>query len=248
MLAAAREQQQQESTEQSDDGRLDMRERMREEAEDRQSEHKERAREQLTVLQGLPLVHLHDLRLQLRLRDHLLAVEDVHDEEHCRHAEDDDRREVLDEGDEGQFLDRVANHDVRRVADQRRRAADIRGKDLREQERHDRDVQLSGDGERNRDHQEDRRHIVEEGREQGRDEAEVDEQAARLRFRSLRRLDGDVVEESRLGRDAHEDHHTDEQAERIEVNVVQGRVHRHDAHDDHEDGAHHGDDRAVYLL
>ena len=27
----------------------------------------------------------------------------------------------------------------------------------------DRDVQLSGDGERDRDHQEDRRHVVEEG-------------------------------------------------------------------------------------
>ena len=140
------------------------------------------------------------------------------------------------------------DHDVRRVADQRRRTADIRGEDLREQERHDRDVQLIGDGEGDGDHQEDRRHIVEESREDSRDDAEVDEQAARLRLRGLRRLDGNVIEEPRLGRDADEDHHADEQAERVEVDVMQGRVHRHDACNDHDDGAHHGDDRAMDLL
>ena len=34
----------------------------------------------------------------------------------------------------------------------------------------------------------------------------------------------------------------------VPVVVMQGRVHRHDACNDHDDGAHHGDDRAMDLL
>ena len=221
MLAAAREEEQQEAARERDERGLNMRKGVREKSEDRQPQHEERALQQGVIRDRRLFVHLHQLCLQLRRRHEALAVDRRHDKEHHRHTYDGDRREMFDEHDEGQFLDRTADHDVRRVADEGRRSADVRGDDLRQEIRHRIEFQNLCDTERHRHHEQHRRHVVEEGGEYRRDHAEVDEDAARLRLCGFRRLDGDVVKEPRLLRYADEYHHPDEQPERLKVHMVQ---------------------------
>ena len=221
---------------------------MREEAEDREREREQRFAEQLVIFDAFAGIHGHDFGLQFRLRVELLAVERLHDEHDDKEVEERDRREVLDEHHECEFWCRAADHDVRRVANQRRRAADVRGDDLRQQERHRRDVELLRDGERDGHHEQHSRDIVEEAREHGRDEAEIDEDAARLRLCLLRRPDGDEVKEPRVARDADEHHHADEQPKRVEIDMVQRRVHVQHADIEHDERAERGGDRPVDLL
>ena len=221
VLAAAREEEQQEAARKRDERGLNMRKGVREKSEDRQPQHEERALQQGVIRDRRLFVHLHQLRLQLRRRHEALAVDRRHDKEHHRHTYDGDRREMFDEHDEGQFLDRTADHDVRRVADESCRSADVRGDDLRQKIRHRIEFQNLCDAERHRHHEQHRRHVVEEGGEYRRDHAEVDEDAARLRLCGFRCLDGDVVKEPRLLRHADEHHHSDEQPERLKVHMVQ---------------------------
>ena len=99
---------------------------------------------------------------------------------------------------------RTANHDVRRVTNQRGRSSDIRGNDLREQERFGAEVQFLRDGERNRHHEQHRRHVVKKAGEYRRDETEINENTAWLRLGRLGGADGHEVKESGVRRNAHE--------------------------------------------
>ena len=94
------------------------------------------------------------------------AEREVEPGDHDRHRDDDDRREVRDERAERQ-AGVAGDEDVRRVADQRRRAADVRGEDLDEHERDRVDVERVGEQERDRHDEQDRRDVVEEGRQHG---------------------------------------------------------------------------------
>jgi hypothetical protein len=58
---------------------------------------------------------------------------------------------------------RTADEDVRGVADERGRAADVTGDDLRDEEWSRVELQVRADGDRHRGDQEDRRHVIEEG-------------------------------------------------------------------------------------
>jgi hypothetical protein len=99
----------------------------------------------------------------------------MHDEHH-----DDDRRQVVDEVVERQ-INLAADQDVRRVADQGRRAADVRGDDLREQERVRIDLQRLGDHQRHRHRQQHRRDVVEKGGDDGGHHREHGEDSAAQR-------------------------------------------------------------------
>ena len=105
----------------------------------------------------------HDLLLEIRLRVELLAVNRDEHELYEDEDQDCDAREIGEEIHEVQ-ANSTADHDVRRVADQRCRAADVRGQDLRDQVRFDIDLELCRDAERDWHGQQDRRDVVEEGR------------------------------------------------------------------------------------
>ena len=109
-------------------------------------------------------------------------------------------------------------------------------------------MELRRDAEGDGHHEEHRRHVVKERRANGRDQRQVDQEIHGVRLRLLCRPDGDEVKQPCLARDGDDDHHADQEPERIEIDVVDGGLLRHDAHDDHEDGADHRDDRAVNLF
>ena len=246
--AAAREEQQQEAAAERDERGLEPEHRVREESKHRECKHEQRFHEQAVIFDALPRIHGHDLGLEFRLRLELFAIQRLHDEDDDEEVEERDGREVFDEGHERELRRRAADHDVWRVADERRRAADVRRDDLRQEERHRRDAELLRDGECHGHHEEDRRHVVEEAREHGRDEPEVDEYLARLGLCLLRGPDSHEIKEARVARDADEHHHADEQAERVEIDVMQRRVHAQDARVQHDERAEHGRDRPVDFL
>ena len=64
----------------------------------------------------------------------------------------------------------------------------------------------------------------------------------------MRGPDSDVVEQPRVARDADEHHHADEQAERVEIDVVQRRVHAQHTRVEHDKRAEPGRDRPVDFL
>ena len=247
-LFLADQKEQEERTRNRDERGLKTRERMKEEHQDDQSEHEQALPEKRDVLELVPLVFLHHESLKLGLRRQMLAIEQDEDRRDEDEVDDRDDREVLDERRERQLLDGAADHDVRRIADERRRAADVRRDDLRQKIRHDVDMKLRRDAERDRHHQEHRRHVVEECRADGRDQRQVDQEIHRVGLRPLCRPDGDEIEQPCPARDGDDDHHADQKSERVEVNVVDGGLLRHDAHDDHEDRAGHRNDRAMNLL
>ena len=131
---------------------------------------------------------------------------------------------MLDEHDEGKLFDRAADHDVRRVADERRRAADVRGDDLREEVGHGVQLQNAGDAKRYRHHEEHSCHIIEKGGKHRRNKTEIDEDAARLCLGGFCRLDGHIIKKPRLLRHTDEHHHTDEEPQRFKVHMVQRRL------------------------
>ena len=220
---------------------------MQHEEADRDSEREQALLQEARLDDLALLIELHDLLAQLVCRVELLAVN--HDQKSDRHDEDQDAdcREVRDEIHELQ-ADGTADHDVRRIADQGRRAADVRRQDLRDEERLDIDVELLRDAERDRHRQKNRRHVIEKSRADGREKREGDEQGDRLRLDLLRRPNGEVVEEPRLARDVHDDHHAHEKAERVEVNVMNRSLLIDDPEKDHEHGAANTNDGAVNLF
>ena len=248
MLTAAREEEQQEAARQCDQRRLDVCKGVCEKAEDRKPQHEERTLQKTVIRDRRLLVHLHQLRLQFRRRDETLAVDRGHDEQHDRHTDDRNRRKMLDEHDECQLLHRAADHDVRWIADQRRRAADVRRDDLREEIRHGVELQDLRDAERHGHHEKHGRHVVKECREHRRNHAEIDKDAARLRLRRFCCLDCHVVEQPRLLRYTDEHHHADEQPERLKVHMMQCDLLREDAEQHHEHRADHRGNRSVNLL
>ncbi len=220
---------------------------MGEEAGDGQAEHRHQALQLRRILDRLGRVELHhpvaglggDLQAGAKVE-----VEAARDD----HERDDRRRgEVHEEVEEAQ-IGRARDEDVRRVADQRRGAADVGGDDLDQHERDRVDVQRVGQQERDRHHQQDGGQVVQEGREhRGRDRQRSHDRP-RTPLGELTGLDRDVgVDAGRLGQLDHE-HHAHEQADRVEVDRLDRLLLLDRLRDQHEDRAAQGDLRAVDLL
>ena len=67
-------------------------------------------------------------------------------------------------------------------------------------------------------------------------------------LREARALDGEVLEDARELHHGDEEHHAQEHAERVEVDVAHGLVEGDDVNDEQDHRADDGDERAVHLL
>jgi len=85
------------------------------------------------------------------------------------------------------------DEDVRRVADERRGAADVRGEDLDEHERDRVDVERVGEQERDRDDQQDRRDVVQERRQHRRGDRQREHHGQRPPLGELAGANRDIV-------------------------------------------------------
>ena len=157
--------------------------------------------------------------------------------QHARHDEerhDRDRGEVDQELDEAQ-PGRAGDHDVRRVADQRRGAADVRRDDLDHHQWQRVDVERVREQERDRHHQQHRREVVQERAQQRRRPGEREHDEQRTAARELAGADRQVgVDAGRLGQ-PDDQHHPRQQPERVEVDradrlLLADRLRHHDCH------------------
>ena len=192
-------------------------------------------------------LHLHHPRLGGGRGFQILAPEEVDDDRLHRHDDHDHRREVIDEIVEGQ-PDLRADQDVGRVADQRGGAADIGGEDFREQIRVGRHFQRLADRQRDRNDQQHRGDVVEEGRQHRGGDLQDEQDAGGMRLGRLRRPDGEILEHAGAARDRHQDHHAGQQADGVPVDALDRLVLIEHADQDHHAGADQRDDRAVDLL
>ncbi len=112
-----------------------------------------------------------------------------------------------------------ADHDVRRIADQGRGPADVRGEDDGEQVRQRVHLEVVREVQEHGRHEQDRGHVVEEGRDDRREDREEDEEAERMVPGSPGRADREPVEEARVAGERDDHHHPGKEQERVEVEV-----------------------------
>jgi hypothetical protein len=182
-------------------------------------------------------------------RNHELAAEDEIEQaadEQQRH--DRDGGEVDDEVVERELWYGRPDHDVRRVADQRRGPPDVGGDHLDEHERDRRDAQHVGEQERDRDDEEDRREVVEEGRGRACDARQQEHEPERSPLRELRRAQRQVGEDAGSLGEPDEDHHPGEEPERAPIHGLDRPVEVDDPDHDDQPGPHEGGLRAVHPL
>ena len=112
---------------------------------------------------------------------------------------------------------RARDQDVRRVADQRRGAADVRDEHLGDDQRDRVDVERVREQERDRHHQQHRRQVVQERRQQRRRAGEREQHRERAPAGEVAGLDRQPrIDARRLG-DLDHQHHPGEQSERVPV-------------------------------
>ena len=217
------------------------------EARDDERDHDDALAQEDGVLDLLALVEARE-RVFVRVVDaELTAEQEVEEGEHRGEREQRRRGVVEDEVDE-RVARRRADHDVGRVADERRRAADVGGHDLGEEERHRVDVEQAAHRDGHRPDEQDRRHVVEQGREHRGQADEQHHDVPGVALREARALDGEVLEDAREPHHGDEEHHAQEHAERVEVDVLHSRVEADHVEDEQDHRADDGDERAVHLL
>ena len=230
-----------------DDAGLQAERAVGHEADDHEDDHGDADVQQAAVLDVVVLVELHDgLTVLLVCRD-LTAVHDVEQADDGSQDDDDRRRIVGDEVGEGVTRGR-ADHDVGRVADERCRAADVRCQDLRHEERHRVYVEQAAHGDGHGTDEQHGGNVVQEGGQHSREQHEQHHDGPRVALRHARALDGQKLEHARLLHHGHEQHHAEQHAERVEVDVPDSRFERHDVQDEQQHGTGDGDKRAMHLL
>src|SRR5690606_17490811 len=211
--------------EQGDDGRLDVHHRVQAEADDHQAEHDQAADQQAAVLDGPPLLQLHDLRDVLGVVLEGPAEHQPAQREEDRHRDDDGRRHVQEEVVEAQ-PGPAADDDVERVADEGGGAADVGGEHLRDQVGLGRDPQPVAHHQADRRDEHDGGQAVEERGGDRRDGHQHQHQPVRPAAAALGRPDGQVVERAGLHADPDDDHHAEEQEDDVPVDAgVLGEEH-----------------------
>ena len=232
---------------QRDDARLQAQLAMRHEADDHERDHDVADLEQARVLDVLVLVKLHDGLTMLLGGDQLLAVHETERDDDGGQDDDNGRRVVHDEVGERVARGR-ADHDVGRVADERRRAADVRRHDFGEEVRHRVDVEQAAHGDGHRADQKNGGHVVQERRKNSGEQDEQNHDGPWVALRRPRAFDGEKFEHAGLLDHGDEQHHAQKHAERVEVDMRDRDIERHDVQDEQEHCAHDGDERAVHLL
>ena len=220
---------------------------MADKAENDERNHDKALFHQPRVLNRTLFVQLHDRLHALGRDNHAAAVYDI-----IKSADDDHNNDTRRAGSHNEVREAEArlgaDHDIRRVADEGRRAADIRGENLREQERHRVDAQNARNRNRHRADEQDGRDVIEEGAEHGGQDHEQQHDLPRAALRDLRRLDGHVLEQAGVAHDRNEQHHAEQHADRAEVDVADRFVYRQHAQAQKQHRAGNRRRRAVHLF
>ena len=140
---------------------------------------------------------------------------------------------------------RGADQDVRRIANQRRGAAEIGRLHLGEQERKRRNVQAPADRDRYRGDQQYGGDVVQQRGQQGGDQRQGNQQAGRRGAGKLHRANRQVLEHAGAAGDRHQHHHPGQQADGVEVDALDRLLLGQHPAQHHRAAAEQGEDGAV---
>ena len=237
-------QQEQGGAEHGDGGGL-LADIMREdETGDNQRQHQQGLPQQAAVGDGVGLVVVHHALACIGACLQVTSPDQVDGQQHGGQEQGDNRPEIEQEVVEAQ-PDGRADHDVGRVTDQRGGPADIGRENLGKQVGVGLHIQRVGDKQRDRRDQQHGRDIVQQGRQHGCYQRQHDQDSPRACLDLLGRPDGQELEDARLARDGHDDHHAGQQADGVEVDALQRRLLGQHTTQHHESRGYHGDDGAV---
>ena len=169
---------------------------MQHEARRHEDDHDDALAKKRGVLDFLALIAFHEGAPMLLVDFELAAEQQIEQPDHHDEADDRRRRVDHDEVREREARGR-ADHDVGRVADEGRRAADVGGHDLGEEERRGVKVEQTTDRDRHGADEQDRRHVVEQGREHRGQADEEHHHQPGVALRKARALDSEVLEKPR---------------------------------------------------
>ena len=175
------------------------------------------------------------------------AIQEVEHHEHDgqNHAHD---RRVDDDEVEERVASGRADHDVRRIADEGRRAADVRRHDFNHEERNRVHLEQLANGKRHGADEQHRGDVVEECRKHGREQHIHNHDVPRVTLGDMGGFDGQVAEHARLLHDGHEQHHAEQHANGVEVNMRHSLVERHNVRKKQHGCATNGDERTMHLF
>ena len=217
------------------------------EGDGNQGNHHNALIEERLVLDGFVCVKLHDGRLLFGGSAHIAAIHHVEDGNGNNHDRDNGRAVECQEVHEGQ-VGGGADHDVRRVADERCRTADVGGHDLGDEERHGAQFEHLANCEGNGADKQYRSDVVQERGKDSGDNAEQHHDYPRVALRYLRCSNSDVFEYARILNYGNEYHHAYQDAQRAEVDVLHAGIETEDTSQDEHNGARKRGDRTVDLF
>jgi hypothetical protein len=214
------------------------------EGEDDQADDEQGLAQQRPVGDGLARMEGHDARAGGLVDAQRAAPDEMVDQQLRRQDEEDDRRQIDDEIVERKAGGRT-DDDVRGIADEGGGAADVGGEDLGEEEGVGRHPELLGDDKGYRRDEQDCGDVVEQGRDQGRHQREQGEDGPGPPLGRLGRPDRQILEHAAFAGDGDQQHHADEQRQRVEILASERLLLGEHAGEDHQAGADERDDGAV---
>ena len=206
------------------------------ETDDNQSDEHEALYHQSMILDGLALVQLHNQLGLFCVDTQLLAVHYTETYEHDCENYDNNQTGVLNKVYEGQTCRRT-DHDVRRVTDQGGSTADVGRHDLGHQERNRIDLQNLRDGNGHRADQQDGGDVVQKGGKNRGDDDKQHHDAPRITLRDFGGFDCNEFKYAGIFYHCNEQHHTDQDTDRVKVDIADGGVYVQNADQEQEDGA-----------
>ena len=184
--------------------------------------------EQTLVCNSLMCVQMHDGFHLFRGSRHVPAIQHIKHTDSCNHDEE-DCRTVIHNKVKHRKPCLHTNHDIRRIANQSERTTNIGCHDLYNKVRYRAHLEHLAYRKGNRTNQQYRSYVIQERREYCSNKAEQHHDDPWVTFCCFCRFNRDVLEYTRLFNDRHKDHHTDQNTECAEVDVLHANVERDNA-------------------
>ena len=183
-----------------------------------QNDHDNALDQQLLVTDQGFFIHRHDLGHSFRCCVQLLAINEVECGDGCCQHHKNDKTIIYQEVSKRKTCS-TSDHDVRRVADQRARTADIRRQYLRHDIRNRIQIHFLRDRECHRSYQKNRGYIIQKSRQNRCDNDKEDHHLPRVALSDLCRFYCQVLKHPGMLYDCDKHHHADQQPDGVVVDI-----------------------------
>ena len=214
------------------------------EAGDDQSKNKQRFSQQFPVSNGIFFADAHNGLFVFFGREKAFVPDEVESENQNNHGYGNNRCQFVNEIHKGQ-LQRRADKNVRRIADEGCRSADVGSEDFQNQIGIGVDFKFAGNLEGNRRNQQNRGNVVQKGRENRSYKGQHNQQAAGIGADFFGAPDGYKLEHTRFLGNADNRHHADQKRNSVEIDTLKGGFLCQNTRKNHQRRTQKGDNGAI---